>query len=339
LDAHEHGEQVIEHLEQAEKAAMQARTLTQQLLTFAKGGAPLRRLISLENVLRDTTSFVLRGSIVDPIFHIAENLWHVEADPAQLSQVVTNIVINAKQAMPDGGDLVILADNIAAGAKPPHPVLDPAKRYVRLQFKDEGTGISERHLSHIFDPYFTTKQEGTGLGLASAFSIVRRHDGHILADSSPGTGTSFTVFLPASSRKRTEHMGTPVRRERGTGRILVLDDEDYVRQVCAAMLRNLGYQAVCVETGEEAVDVFEASLRSGRKFDGVILDLTIRGGMGGVATIRKLKELDAEVVAIVSSGYSTDAVLSDHTSYGFPGSVSKPYNAEELSDVLSRVIG
>jgi PAS domain S-box-containing protein len=335
--AGEGGDKAPEYLGQAERAVRQARSLTLQLLTFSKGGEPLREPLSLEVLLRDTTNFVLRGSIVEPFFQIAEDLWHVEADPAQLSQVITNIVINAKQAMPDGGKLRISADNVAAGGGS-HPVLDSGKRYVRLRFQDEGTGIPARHLSRIFDPYFTTKQEGTGLGLASAFSIVRRHDGHILADSTPGTGTTLTVFLCASARKQTAPVRAAVRAKSGTGRILVMDDEDSVRNACAAMLENLGYESVCVKNGEEASQVFEASLTSGRKFEGVILDLTIRGGMGGVATIRRLRELDPGVVAIVSSGYSTDVVLSEYASYGFRGFVAQPYTMEQLSDVLSRVL-
>jgi CheY-like chemotaxis protein len=207
------------------------------------------------------------------------------------------------------------------------------------RFRDEGTGIPAHQLPRIFDPYFTTRPEGTGLGLASAFSIVRRHDGHILADSSPGTGTTLTVFLPASSGKRTVHARASVPPRRGTGRILVMDDEASVRDACAAILRNLGYEAVCVANGEEALASYEASLKSGRRFDAVILDLTIRGGMGGVATIRRIKELDPGVVGIVSSGYSSDGVLSDHPSYGFRGYLSKPYTAGELADTVARVLG
>jgi len=338
METQEGGNETVAFLEEAEMATVQARKLTQQLLTFAKGGAPVRERVSPEILLPDTVNFVLRGSAVEPAFELAGDLWQLEADPAQLAQVVTNIILNAKQAMPDGGKLWVSADNIDPPG-PSHPFLDSENRYVRLRFRDEGTGIADRHLPRIFDPYFTTKQDGTGLGLASAFSIVRRHDGHILAHSSPGAGTTFTVFLPASGPGPAPAAApAPASSARGQGRILVMDDEKTVRDVCAAMLRNLGYQAVCVENGEAAIREFEAARAAGRAFDAVILDLTVRGGMGGVATLDRLRELDPEVVAVVSSGYSTDGILTDYASHGFRGCVNKPYAFQDLARVLSGVM-
>jgi len=334
MTAPESGAEAAQFLDEAEKATVQARHLTRQLLTFSRGGVPVREPLALEQLLPDTVNFVLRGSAVEPVFRMAEDLWPLEADPAQLGQVVTNIVLNAKHAMPGGGRLVVSAENVTASAASP-PFLHPARRYVRLRFRDQGTGIPEPHLARIFDPYFTTKPDGTGLGLASAFSIVRRHEGHILADSTPGAGTTLTVFLPASRQRPGEpEPARPAPPAPRTGRILVMDDEPSVRDVCAAILQNLGYQPVCVESGEEAVRAYGAARASGRPFDAVVLDLTVRGGMGGMAALERLRGLDPEVVAVVSSGYSTDGVLADPAAHGFRGVVSKPYTFEELARVL-----
>lgn len=324
-----------ERLNKAENASLRAQELTQQLLTFSRGGAPVKRPTAIARLITEAAGFSLSGSRVLHELALAADLWAVDADEGQMMQVFSNILINADQAMPDGGIIRISGENIFLGDNEV-PSL-PSGRYVRIAVRDEGIGIRQDHLPRIFDPYFTTKQKGSGLGLAATFSIIRRHNGHITVESTLGKGALFTLYLPASS----ETVVSPPRLEKivtGHGRVLVMDDDEDMRQTTADMLSRLGYTAECVADGAEAVDAYCRAQNAGVPFLAVIMDLTIPGGMGGQEAIGKLRAIDPQIRAIVSSGYSHDPVMSDFQAYGFHGVVCKPYRLQELGDVVAQVI-
>jgi PAS domain S-box-containing protein len=337
------GSELQNSLEQAEKASLRAKDLTRQLLTFSKGGAPVLKLASLTELLRDTAVFALRGSNVKCRFSIPAGLWHAEIDAGQISQVIHNLVINAQQAMPTGGTIVINAENMALGGTQRLSKGLPLKAgdYIRIAVVDHGTGIPADHLEKIFDPFFSTKQKGSGLGLATSFSIAHQHGGHISVESAPGAGSTFYLYLPASTQIVTPE---PAKKEAtkavGNARILVMDDEQGVRDIAGRLLQHIGYQdVVFASDGAGAIKLYKASMKSGRPFTLAILDLTIAGGMGGKETIRKLLKIDPGVKAIVSSGYADDPVIAKYRDYGFSGMVAKPYTIEELRKALQDVIG
>jgi len=330
------GSELYNPLVEAESACLRAQGLTKQLLTFSRGGKPVKSVIRLEELLTDSTKFVLHGSNVNPRFQIADDLWAVEVDRGQIDQVINNLVINADQAMANGGQLRVRADNVKLKKGDVSSL--PAGRYVKVEVEDEGVGIPGEHLERIFDPYFTTKQKGSGLGLASAYSIVINHSGVIYAQSDPGHGTTFVLFLPASK----EEPKPEVEREhiiRGKGRVLLMDDEEIIRKMVVGIIEKLGYEAVPALDGKDAIEKYRESMSAGNPFAVVILDLTVKGGMGGVETLEKLKEIDPEVRAIVSSGYSLDPVMSDYQQAGFAGMIAKPYSFSKLSQILAEVTG
>jgi CheY-like chemotaxis protein/anti-sigma regulatory factor (Ser/Thr protein kinase) len=264
-------------------------------------------------------------------FSLPDDLWPVEADEGQLRQAIQNLAINAVQAMPGGGTLTIGAMNAFS--------LTEAKRYVEISVADTGVGIPAKHLQKIFDPYYTTKQHGSGLGLAICHSIITKHGGTVRVVSTPGEGSTFTVRLPASAQVVEPVKDVQQTVTRGSGRVLVMDDERPVRKIARAMLESLGYAVECASDGNEAVERYRERLEEGCPFDAVILDLTIPGGKGGEETVRDLLRLDPDARVIVSSGYSTDAVLADYRDYGFCAILGKPYRLHELGDVLERVLG
>ncbi|MDH4162934.1 MAG: PAS domain S-box protein [Nitrospirota bacterium] len=329
------GSRAYTQLTKAESASIRAQELTQQLLTFSRGGAPVKRPTSLSAVIAEAAGFSLHGSRVLHELSLPADLWAVDADEGQMMQVFSNILINADQAMPDGGIIRIVGENVNIGERDAPPL--KAGRYVKVTISDEGTGIPKEHLPKIFDPYFTTKQKGSGLGLAATFSIIRRHDGHITVTSELGKGAQFSLFLPASESKAAP----PSRAGKiaqGSGRVLIMDDDADMRDTTADMLTRLGYTVTAVSDGSEAIESYFAARESGAPFDAVIMDLTIPGGMGGQDTVARIRELDPEVKAIVSSGYSQDPIMADFQAYGFKGMVSKPYRIRELGEVVARVI-
>jgi len=330
------GDRVYDMLVDAERASLQAKELTLQLLTFSKGGAPIRETTSIAELVRDSATFVLRGSNVRCRFSLPEDLWAVDADPGQMSQVIQNLVINADQAMPGGGIIQIKAENVQMSAEHSLP-LEPGK-YVRLSVTDEGIGISEEHLERMFEPYFTTKQKGSGLGLATAYSIIRKHDGHLAVESELGVGTTFYIYLPASAREAPREDAVTENPLSGTGRILVMDDEEMIRQVVARILVGFGYEVEFACNGAEAIDLYEQAREDGEPFDAVIMDLTIPGGMGGKEAIQELLKIDPYAKVIVSSGYSTDPVMAEFKKHGFSGVVAKPYEVKQLGQTLRRIV-
>ncbi|MCU0791742.1 MAG: ATP-binding protein [Opitutaceae bacterium] len=321
-------------LKAVEEATGRATALTKQLLTFAKGGAPVRAVASIRELILDSATFVARGSRARCEFALAESLAPVNADVGQLSQVISNLVINAIQAMPQGGTIRIGAKNVDLAGELA-PAL-PAGRYVRITVADEGTGIAPENLPRIFDPFFTTKPTGSGLGLSTSYSIVARHGGLLSVESAQGVGTTFTVHLPASE-------GEVARPEKprpvsGAGRILAMDDDDMIREVLPRALAHLGYACDACANGEETVARYRQALAAGPAYDAVILDLTIPGRQGGAEVLRQLRALDPHVVAIVASGYADDDVLAQPEKHGFRGRLHKPFNMLSLSVELSRLL-
>ena len=323
------------NLEQAEQACLRAKELTQQLLTFAKGGAPIKTSIALGDLLRKSAIFSLSGSSISCHFDIPNDLWPLEADPAQLRQVIQNITINARQAMTQGGHFSIRAENAGLHtlAALPSSTL-PIGNYVKISFEDQGSGIPDQELPNIFDPYFTTKSGASGLGLATAHSIVQQHHGHISVSSEIGRGTTFTVYLP-SSLSSVE--ATPPVIPTGRGRILVMDDEQSIRRMVEDVLTQFGYKVTTAQDGQAAIDVYSEALTRGKPFDAILLDLTVPGGMGGKETIQHLKKLDPKVKAIVTSGYSDDPIMSDFQAFGFQDILVKPYKIVDLAKTLESI--
>ncbi|MFH1687055.1 MAG: PAS domain S-box protein [bacterium] len=321
----------------AEVASMRAQGLTMQLLTFAKGGKPVKETASVGQVVLDSAAFALRGSHLKCTYDIEDDLNPSEIDVGQVGQVISNLVLNASQAMPDGGTLKVSCRNEEVDNATTMPL--EAGSYVVVAVTDTGTGISAENLEKIFDPFFTTKAKGNGLGLASCYSIVRHHGGHIQVDSEIGVGSTFTVYLPASTSRTPGEIKSSVAPVRGAGRILVMDDEEAVRTMAAMMLEDLGYEATTSADGQEAVDLYLEAQQALHPFHAVILDLTIPGGLGGKEVIGYLKRINPNVKAIVSSGYSNDPVLANHSDYGFSGVVTKPYRLADLGRVLNDVVG
>ncbi|MGA1874784.1 MAG: response regulator [bacterium] len=331
------GKDVLEVLERAKKAGQQATKLTQQLLTFAKGGAPIKKPASIPELLEDTVSFALRGSQVRAEFRIADDLWPVEIDEGQISQVISNLVINANQAMPKGGVIRICAENILVDAHDRLPL--EAGRYIKISVKDQGVGIPEGYLSRIFEPYFTTKQEGSGLGLSICYSIMKQHEGYITVESQVGIGTTFYLYIPAVEKgvfKKEKTIEKSLLL--GKGKILVMDDEEMVRNVAGQMLIQLGYVIEYARDGAEAIELYKTAKEAGAPFDVVVLDLTVSGGIGGKEALEEMCKIDQQVKAIISSGYSNDPVMSKYKKHGFSGVVAKPYEMEELSRIVHKVV-
>ena len=330
------GHPVSRALDEMEKAALRAKDLTQQLLTFSSGGVPVKQITRIDELVRDAAQFALRGSNVRCEFCIDADLRLADVDDGQIAQVIHNLVINADQAMPDGGTVTIRGAN--ASVRPGNSyALDPGD-YIQVEVQDQGAGIHSEYLKKVFDPYFTTKQKGSGLGLAVAYSIIANHDGQLTVDSVLGEGTTFTLWLPASDDTQVRGTMKQPGIISGHGRILVMDDEDFIREMASGMLQKMGYDVVLAEDGQQAVKIYSEALDAGKPFDAVILDLTVPGGMGGKETIRQLATLDPHVRAIVSSGYFNDPVMANHTGYGFCAAVKKPYLIQEMSQVLNDVI-
>jgi signal transduction histidine kinase/CheY-like chemotaxis protein len=327
-------------LREIDRAAHRARDLTQQLLTFAKGGEPLRAPVALASIVREVADSVVTGPAVRCEHAAVPGLWEAAADKGQVAQAIRNLLLNAVEAMPRGGVIRISLDNeeIAAGATPPLA----AGRYVRLVIADSGDGIKSDVLPRIFDPYFSTKRTGGGLGLATTYSIVKRHQGHIAAASIPGQGATFALWLPAAesppSAEPSPTIPAAAPLPPKSARVLLMDDEESIRTLGSRLLELLGLEVTVVADGAAAVREFSAARHSGRPFDLLILDLTIPGGMGGKETIAALRRIDVQVPAIVSSGYSNDPVMADFRRYGFQAMMPKPYEIRTLTDTVGHLL-
>jgi PAS domain S-box-containing protein len=329
-------EKAFKRLEEAEKAADSAKELTQHLLTFSKGGDPVKKIASIEQLVMDSASFVLRGSNVRCEFLPHNDIWQVEVDVGQINQVVNNLIINADQSMPEGGIIRVCLENLTLDTNEIVPV--KAGRYVKLTIEDRGIGIPDEYQSKIFDPYFTTKQKGSGLGLATVHSIIKKHDGHICVESKVGFGTAFHVYLPASMKELPRTIHKEVKHHSGYGKILLMDDDETIRDVANEILGHLGYRVALCNDGNEALALYRQAMEQEEPFDVVIMDLTVPGGMGGKEAMKNLLEINNEAKGIVSSGYCNDPILSNYREYGFSGVVTKPYNFGELSEIVHDLI-
>jgi len=335
---------IYDWLSQAQDAALIAKELTNRLITFSKGGLPQKEIVAIAGLIESATEFALSGSNIIAEFDIRPDLWSTDVDRTQIGQAFHNLVINAREAMPDGGKISVRAGNTTI--MPEGPIRKQG-RFVLVAIQDTGTGIPADVMDRIFDPYFSTKemgdQRGMGLGLSIANSIIEKHDGRIIVASPPGEGALFQVYLPASTKTapaaQPHEPSHPSTSAIGSGRILVMDDEAMIRKLAGNMLGKLGFETEFACNGEEAVDAYEQAMGAGLPFDLVILDLTVKGGMGGKDTIRRLRELDPDVKAIVSSGYANDPGVTHFAEYGFCGVVAKPYRFDEIRQQLKTVLG
>lgn len=325
------------YLDRASGTIERARDLTRQLLTFSRGGAPARQTQSLAPVIREAAQFALSGSNVSLALEMPSDLWLCDFDKNQLSQVADNLVINACQAMPGGGTLIIKAANEVLNAGNSAGL--PPGRYVRVSFTDSGPGIPPEDLARVFDPFFSTKKKGHGLGLATAHSILRRHEGAITVESKAGLGSTFHIFLRESTGTQAPlRVNEPDLVHTG-GRVLIMDDEDFIREMACEMLAEIGYEASAAKSGEEAIKMIEQAAEAGKPYSAVIMDLTIPGGMGGRDAVRALPPSQQHLVAIVSSGYSEDPVMAEPGKFGFNDKLEKPFRKAELARVLGRHLG
>lgn len=330
------GSKIPEMLAMAEKGCRRAQELTQQLLTFSKGGEPIRKEADISELIKESADLALSGSNARVEYSFPDGLWPVEVDEGQINQVINNLILNAEQAMPEGGTIEVSAENISAGAKEGMPLREG--KYVKISVKDQGIGIPAEHLHKIFDPYFTTKEKGSGLGLATSYSIVKKHNGYITVESESGLGATFYIYLPASEKEPPKKKKVGKATLSDSFKILIMDDEEMLSESIAALLGHMGYTVETAGDGTEAIELYKKAKGAGRPFDVVVMDLTIPGGMGGKEAIKRLRGIDPDVKAVVSSGYSSDSVMADFGSHGFNGVVVKPYRIEELIETLNKVI-
>jgi len=329
-------DEIFEMLTDAEKAAVQAKNLVKQLITFARGGSPVKETTSIIEIIQDTAIFTLRGSNIQCNFSLDEDLWSVDVDGGQLSHVINNLIINSCQAMPEGGTIDVKAANINIIGKHPLPI--PKGEYIKLTITDHGIGIPDKNLKKIFDPYFTTKENGSGLNLAICYSIIKNHNGYISLDTKEGEGTSFYIYLPAAGENINHKNVIEDIHCSGKKRILIMDDEEMIRKVTGKMLQSFGYEAGYAQDGDEAIKLYKEAKNSINPYDAVLMDLTIPGGMGGKEAVKILLEIDPDLKAIVSSGHSNDTIMTNHLEHGFSGFILKPYKIQELQNVLQKIL-
>jgi nitrogen-specific signal transduction histidine kinase/ActR/RegA family two-component response regulator len=332
-------ERLQKRFSDAELAIMRAKDLTQQLLTFSRGGSPIKKTSAIQSVLKASCRFAVTGSNIQCEFDLPNDLLPVDIDAGQINQVINNLIINAQQAMREGGTIHIKAENMVSSEEIARQGLVVNKgEYVRIAIQDSGVGIPLENLGKIFDPYFSTKEQGSGLGLATSHSIIKKHGGYITVESSPGNGTTFYIYLPASAPSDGSQQAGGGHASHGKGKILIMDDEDMIREITGELLLNLGYQVEFAKNGNEAIDLYREAQDLEKPFDAVILDLTVPGGMGGKETIKVLREIDPKIKAVVSSGYSSDPIMAEFKEYGFRGVIIKPYRLAELSQTLQNVL-
>jgi len=333
------GDKTFHLLENAEKASLRAKNLTQQLLTFAKGGEPVTETAAIKEVIVDSADFILHGSTVSCKYDIPEDLWLVDIDRGQMSQVIQNLILNSKHAMPDGGTVSIVCRNHENNRGNREERILGGKKYIQITIADHGVGIPKNIRDRIFDPYFSTKKDGSGLGLAVAHSIVSKHQGHISVSSEEGNGTTFSLFLQASKKKKQPSMEIPGKApSQGKGRILVMDDEELVRDIVESMLRHMGFEVITASSGEKAYELYKELHQPDSPIDAVIMDLTVPGGLGGEETVQLLHQTDPTAKVLVASGYSNDPVMANFREYGFCGALTKPFQFKDLSLALHRVL-
>ena len=328
-------DEIYEVLTDVQESSKQAQSLTYQLLTFSKGGTPIKKNSDINRLIKESAVFSTRGAKTSCNFDFSDVLWSAEVDPGQLNQVIGNLIINANQAMPNGGTITIRTKNVEIDSESDVPL--PSGRYISIIVEDQGIGISKKYLSNIFEPYYTTKQKGSGLGLATTYSIIKKHGGHIALYSEINKGTVFNIYLPASSNDIIKIKDEEEYIHAGQGKILIMDDQESILDMVGRMLNRMGYETCFATDGSQAVELYYDAYQSESSFDLVILDLTVPGGMGGLKTIIELLKIDTNVKAVVSSGYSNDPIMANYVDYGFCGLLSKPYTMAQLAEVLNRI--
>ncbi len=332
-----HGSKEYKNLETAEKAIYRATDLTRQLLTFSRGGTPIKKTASIIDIVKESAEFALKGSNVKCEYSVADDIWPVEVDEGQINQVIHNFILNANQAMPEGGTIRISLDNLELSPGTVLPLQEG--RYIKVVIHDQGIGLDKEHLMKIFDPYYTTKEAGRGLGLSITYSIINQHAGYISAESEVGVGTTFTFYLPASEKQIKEKETVEDAPVAGEGRILIMDDEEIIRESVGELLTINGFKVEFAKDGVEAIEHYKKALKTAHPFNVVVLDLTIRGGIGGKETVKKLHEIDPDVKAIVSSGFSSDPVMANFKEYGFRDVFNKASDSpDNLCRILNKVI-
>ncbi len=338
---------VRKYIHKSEQAALRATDLTQKLLTFSKGDAPIKKTSSLPELIRESADFILHGSGIQCRYYFPDNLYQADIDRGQICQVIQNLVLNARQAMNDNGMLTINCTNIRRSELPPKALELTSENYIRITIQDTGPGIPENIADRIFDPYFSTKEldsnKGSGLGLAIVHSIMEKHSGLVTIDSTPGEGALFSLYLPASNEEEKEGRKEPkieATQEKGTERkmVLIMDDDEMIRDTASEMLRYLGYESVHAVNGTEAISIYREEMQNGRGIDIVIMDLTIPGGQGGRDCIQELLKLDPDAQVIVSSGYAHDPVMANYSSYGFAAALPKPFTIQAMSVLLKGLV-
>jgi PAS domain S-box-containing protein len=334
-------DRVFNVLLEAEDASLRAKDLTQELLTFSKGGEPIKRTISIAKLIKDTVNFTIRGTNVTCKFEIPDNLYNIDGDDVQITQVISNIIINADQAMLKGGTIRVRCENVTISSENENTTLPENKNFIRISIEDHGTGMPKEQISLIFDPFFTTKEKGSGLGLATAYSIIKKHGGQITVESEVGAGSTFYIYLPAAQKKVSPKADVDVieKPSEGSGeRILVMDDDENIRFLLSEIMTSYGYMTESACDGAQAIELYKKAYESTNQFDLVILDLTIPAGIGGKETIKELIKIDPDVKGIVSSGYSNDAIMANYRQYGFSGVISKPYRPDDLVRIVQDVL-
>ncbi len=317
----------------ADKASRRAKSLTQQLLTFAKGGNPVKKTTNLGQIIRETTDFVLHGSSVQCSYDIPTDLWLTDLDPGQMSQVIQNLIINARQAMSAGGQIRIKSSNISTPEAEIFPVLDPESKYIKTTISDDGPGIPADIIKQIFDPYFSTKEKGSGLGLAISHSIISKHGGFIKAGSNSEGGTTFTIYLPVTTGEQSNNSPNTAQsliKPAAGELIMVMDDEKMIREIAKMILETNGFEVITTKDGAEVIEVYQQYQKAKKTISAIIMDLTIPGGMGGKEAVTKILALNPQARIIASSGYSNDPVMTDFHSYGFCAAITKPYLINDL---------
>ncbi len=331
----------LDLLESAELSIERAKSLTKQLLIFSKGGEPILSTVSMDSFIKEIVLFHLAGSNVKPVFKIDKDIKVIKADKGQVEQVISNIVINAIQAMPNGGMLYVSLSNTSLHAN--NAINLNTGEYLEISIKDTGIGISKENLQSIFDPYFTTKGQGNGLGLATSYGIINKHKGTIIVDSEIGKYTKFTIYLPVIKNPPlvTNKLNEIIKKNNSKNisklNILIMDDEYIIRELLTKMLDFLGHKVTTTSKGEEAIDEYSKSITNNKKFDLIISDLTVPGGLGGKEMLKKILEINSDVYCIVSSGYSNDPIMANYQEYGFVGALEKPYTIDMLKKAIDKV--
>ncbi|MEA1922545.1 MAG: PAS domain S-box protein [Pseudomonadota bacterium] len=326
-------------LKDAKKASLRAKDLTQQLLTFAKGGDPVKQTASIGKIITDSANFVLHGSSVLCDYQIPDDLWQGDVDSGQISQVIQNIVINGRDAMPEGGVIEVTCKNVADISK--ENISLPAQRYIKITIEDTGSGIPEKYLDKIFDPYFSTKQKGSGLGLSICHSIISKHDGNISVESEANIGTKFTIYLPATLEKGqdTSSYQPQIAEAEQKATIMIMDDESMIRDMVKRMLSRAGHEVLQAENGHVAIELYNEYHKNNRAIDIIIMDLTIPGGMGGKDAVGEILKINPDAKVVVASGYSNDPTMAHYQDYGFKASIAKPFQLAELNKLINEVLG